>query len=75
MKTFRQFLAEKDNRGGARRASLTAPSTLKPAAPAKVNQVLHPDNIMPRPAPITGNKDKPFLVKRPPNTTLQLNKK
>ena len=71
MKTFRQFLAEKDNRGGKRRISLTSPMTLKPATPAGP---LRPDNVMPLPATPTGKHSSPFAVKRPPNTTIKVSK-
>jgi len=71
MKTFRQFLLEKDNRGGKRRISLTSPMTLRPARPAGP---LRPDNVMPLPKPISGKSDSPYPVKRPPNTTINVSK-
>ena len=71
MKTFLQFLAEKDNRGGKRTISLTSPMTLSPAKPAGP---LRPSNVMPLPKPITGKSNSPYPVKRPPNTTLNVSK-
>jgi hypothetical protein len=70
VKTFRQFLAEKDNRGGARTISLIKNVSAKPAHPTNLAAVMRPSNLMPTPAPITGKEKQIFAVKRPPNTTV-----
>jgi len=71
MKTFRQFLLEKDNRGGKRNISLTSPVTLKPANPSGP---VSPKAAMPNPNPISGKPGVLYKVKRPPNTTLDISK-